>query len=63
MLNIQNSGSSVVKSIVIYDILGKKMIEEEFPSNVVAIESLKFGLHLVVINTDRGSLLKTILKK
>ena len=63
VLNIRNSGSSVVKAITIYDILGKKVIEEKFPSGVIGIERLRFGLHLVVINTDRGILRKTILKK
>ncbi len=63
VLNIQNRGNSVVKGIVIYDILGKKVFEEELPASAVAIESLHFGLHLVVISTDRGTLRKTILKK
>jgi hypothetical protein len=62
LLTIRNEGMSEIRRITIYDILGKKVLQKLDPGNHVQTHGLKFGLHLIVIDTDRGTLHKTILK-
>ncbi len=63
ILKIENKGSFELTKITIYNILGEKILEKENPQNYIALDQLEFGLHLVVLDTDQGSLHKTILKK
>ncbi len=63
VLNISTNGFVHIKNITIYNVLGEKMMEIADPSNQISLEQLNFGAHLVVIDTDQGSLHKTILKK
>ena len=62
-LTIENKGNLLVTKITIYNVLGEKVLEMENPENTIALDQLRFGVHLVVIDTDLGSLHKTILKK
>jgi hypothetical protein len=62
LLTIRNEGMSELRRITIYDIQGKKVLQQLDPGNQVQTRDLKFGLHLIVIDTDRGTLHKTILK-
>jgi aminopeptidase N len=62
-LNISGNGIIQIRKISIYNVLGKKILEQTNPKNSIAMQQLEFGLHLVVIDTDQGSLHKTILKK
>ncbi len=62
LLMIDNLGMSQLRKITIYDIQGKKVMEELNPGSQVHVANLEFGLHLVVIETDMGSLHKTVLK-
>ncbi len=62
-LNISGDGIIQIRKISIYNVLGKKILEQTNPKNSIAMQQLEFGLHLVVIDTDQGSLHKTILKK
>ena len=61
-LNIRNSGQTAIIRLTIYDIQGKKVLVEDNPQSIVSLNKLDHGVHLVVIDTDRGSLKKTILK-
>jgi hypothetical protein len=63
ILKIENNGGLELTKITIYNILGEKMLERKNPQNSIALDQLEFGLHLVVLDTDQGSLHKTILKK
>lgn len=62
LLMIRNEGMSHLRRITIYDIQGKKVFQQVDPENEIQTGSLEFGLHLVVIDTDQGTLHKTILK-
>lgn len=62
LLMIRNEGMSELRRITIYDILGKKVLQQLDPKDQVRTSELDFGLHLVVIDTDQGTLYKTILK-
>jgi aminopeptidase N len=62
-LTIENKGNLSVTRITIYNVLGEKVLAMENPENTIALDQLRFGVHLVVIDTDLGSLHKTILKK
>ena len=62
LLTIEMEGTSELRKITIYDILGKKVLEQLEPGSQVQTGALEFGLHLVIIDTDKGSLRKTILK-
>lgn len=53
---------SRLRRITIYDIQGKKVLQQMDPRNEVQTGNLEFGLHLLVIDTDQGTLYKTILK-
>ena len=63
LLFISNKGLSILKRFTIYDIQGKKIMQKLNPESVISMQDLKFGLHLVVIDTDLGTVHKTILKK
>jgi aminopeptidase N len=63
ILNIENQGDFELTKITIYNVLGEKVLEKDNPENESSLDRLKFGVHLVVIDTDLGSLHKTILKK
>ena len=62
-LTINSDGILDIRKISIYNILGEKIFEQADPGNIVDLQKLDFGVHLVVIDTDQGSLHKTILKK
>ena len=62
-LHISVSGVIEIRKVTIYNVLGKKILEQTDPQNSIAMQELEFGVHLVVIDTDQGSLHKTILKK
>ncbi len=62
-LHISSKGIIHIRKITIYDVLGKKILEQTDPKNSISVQQLEFGLHLVIIDTDQGSLHKTILKK
>ena len=62
-LHIQSKGILHINRVTIYNVLGEKIIEVSEPKNSISMEQLNFGVHLVVIDTDQGSLHKTILKK
>jgi len=63
LLTIEGQENFEVTKITIYNILGEKVLEKENPERIIEVDRLKFGIHLVVIDTDMGSLHKTILKK
>jgi len=63
LLTIEGQENFEVTKITIYNVLGEKVLEKENPERIIALDRLKFGIHLVVIDTDMGSLHKTILKK
>lgn len=62
-LNIKSKGNFELTKITIYNVLGEKVLEKDNPESEISLDRLKFGVHLVVIDTDMGSLHKTILKK
>lgn len=62
-LNIQNNSNAIINSISIYNVLGEVVLQIENPSTKLSLNNLNFGVHLVKINTDKGAIHKTILKK
>lgn len=62
-LHIASNGILHINRVTVYNVLGEKIIELSEPKNSISMEQLDFGVHLVVIDTDQGSLHKTILKK
>jgi aminopeptidase N len=63
LLHISMEESIQLRRITVYDIQGKKIFEALDPGFLIELGALDFGLHLIVINTDRGTVKKTILKK
>ena len=63
ILNIQNNSQTHIKRITFYDILGKTVLQKENPTKIISLKRLNFGMHLVKIDTDKGVIHKTILKK
>ena len=62
-LTINSIGALYIRKIRIYNILGEKIFEQSDPDKQIDLQKLDFGVHLLVIDTDQGSLHKTILKK
>lgn len=52
----------ILKSIQIYDLMGRLVLEEKELFNLINISSLESGMLFVKINTDQGSLIKKIIK-
>lgn len=63
ILNIESQGNFELTKITIYNVLGEKILEKNNPESEISLDRLQFGVHLVVIDTDLGSIHKTILKK
>ena len=62
-LSIANNSYAFIKKITIYDVLGRIVMEENNPTAKISLHQLKFGIHLIKIDTDQGSIHKTLLKK
>lgn len=62
-LSITNNGYSQIKKITIYNVLGVAVMEKNNPTSKISLDKLNFGIHLVKIDTDQGSIHKTLLKK
>ncbi len=62
-LNIQNNSQTYIKKITLYNILGKIVLQKDNPSPKVDLEKLNFGMYLIKIDTDKGVIHKTIIKK
>ena len=63
VLSIANSSYALIKKITIYNVLGSVVLQEENPSSKILLTKLNFGIHLVKIETNEGSIHKTLLKK
>ena len=63
ILTIKNDSPAQLKRITFYDVLGKIVLQKENPNSKVSIEDLNFGLYLLKIDTDKGAVHKTVLKK
>ena len=62
-LNIANNSYAFIDKITIYNILGSVVLEEINPTSKISLDKLEFGIHLIKIDTDQGSIHKTLLKK
>lgn len=62
-LHISSRGILDIRKVSIYDIQGKKILDRYNPGPSIELDKLDFGVHLLVIDTDQGTLNKTILKK
>jgi len=62
-LSIANNSYASIKKITIYNVLGGIVMVENNPTSKISLNNLKFGIHLVKIDTDKGSIHKTLLKK
>ena len=62
-INIQNNSDAIVEKVSFFDMLGKLIFEEDNPLLAINLKPLGFGIHLVKIETDQGTLHKTILKE
>ncbi len=60
---IKNNSDAIVEKISIYNMLGKLIMEEDHPLLAINLKPLNFGIHLVKIETNLGTLHKTILKE
>jgi len=63
ILTINNNSPAHLKRITFYDVLGKIVLQKENPQSKVSIDDLNIGLYLLKIDTDKGAVHKTILKK
>ncbi len=63
ILNIENNSSYTINSIQIYDVLGRLVIEDNYPTNQLDITTLTNGFFYVNIKTDKGVISKKMVKE
>lgn len=63
IITIENKSHNPIKSIIIYDVLGRLVLEENNPSNQLDISKLYNGLLFLTIETDKGVFIKKIIKQ
>jgi hypothetical protein len=63
ILKIENTSSSEISSIEIFNMLGKKVKSKETNFNVINISKFSKGIYFLKIKTDKGSVIKKIIKE
>lgn len=63
ILYISNSSAYTINSIQVYDVMGKRIIQVDNNISQLDISNLKSGVYFVTIFTDKGSLVKKIIKE
>jgi|GEM_PF-3858016 len=62
-LKVHNNSEAVVEKVSIFNMLGKLVLEESNPMASIDLKPIGFGIHMVKIQTNQGTLHKTILKE
>jgi len=63
ILFIDNNSTSDVESIQVYDVMGKKVLQELNNFDQIDVSLLKTGVYLVKIETDKGVITKKVVKE
>jgi Leucine-rich repeat (LRR) protein len=63
VLYLYNESASVVTTVKVYDSLGKLVLEQINPSNIIDIANLSNGLLFIQIETDEGIITKKVIKE
>ena len=63
LIYITNTSSYVISSIQIRDVMGKMVIQENKTFQQLDISALSTGVYFVSIRTDKGSIIKKIIKE
>lgn len=63
VINIDNTSNASIQGIKVLDVLGRTVLQESNPSTLLDISSLPTGLLILKIETDKGSLVKKIIKE
>jgi len=63
VLNIRNTSAATINKITFYDLVGKKEFQVDYPSSKIGIYKMPTGVHLIKVETSRGTFFKTIIKK
>lgn len=62
-IKVHNNGDAIVEKVSIFNMLGKLVLEEDNPLASIDLKRIGFGIHMVKIQTNLGTLHKTILKE
>lgn len=62
ILYMDNKENIKVKKITLYNFLGKKILQIEKNTNQISLKSLTKGVYFIKINTNKGNLLKKVIK-
>jgi hypothetical protein len=57
------TNSIQLEQVIIYDVLGKSIINTKLNLDKIDVSTLKVGMYLLKIKTDRGTVVRRILKK
>ncbi len=63
VLNIENSSGFAIKTLKMYDVLGRLVLQERNPTNQLDVSNIANGLLFVKLETDKGVLVKKVLKE
>jgi len=62
-LLIKYDSNIEVRSLKVYDLLGKLIVQENHNFNQIDVSKLRSGVYFLTINTTSGSLTKKIVKE
>ena len=62
-VNLTSNSNFIINSIVIYDVMGRQAKQEFENTNQIDISNLEAGVYFVTIRTDKGELVKKIIKE
>ena len=63
ILNIESTNNNVIQKIIVYDLMGKAILEQKGENTQLNLSNITSGLYLVKIITENESIVKKIVKK
>ncbi len=63
VLNIKNTSDATVNKITFYDVVGKKEFQVDYPPSKIGLYKMPVGVHMLKVETSKGTFFKTIIKK
>jgi aminopeptidase N len=61
-VKIENANQILIKSITVYNEIGQKVLQEDNPVSSISLSELNTGIYTVKLITDKGNLVKKVIK-
>ena len=63
VLTINNDNGFTINTLKIYNVLGKQVLMQDKPTYQLDVSKLESGLYFISLSTDKGNLIKKMIKK